>query len=45
MIHHFAMAALNEPARVTAIVSDSDDQQVLFSDWRSQFANGSGHRT
>ena len=34
VIHHFAMAALNEPARVTAIVSDSDDQQVLFSDWR-----------
>jgi len=34
VIHHFAMAALNEPARVTATVSDSDDQQVLFSDWR-----------
>jgi sugar lactone lactonase YvrE len=34
VIHHFAMAALNEPARVTAIVSDSDDQQVMFSDWR-----------
>ena len=29
VIHHFAMAALNEPARVTATVSDSDDQQVL----------------
>ena len=34
VIHHFAMAALNEPARVTATVSDSDDQQVLSSDWR-----------
>jgi GT2 family glycosyltransferase/sugar lactone lactonase YvrE len=34
VIHHFAMAALNEPARVAAIVSDSDDQQVLSSDWR-----------
>jgi NHL repeat len=34
VIHHFAMTALNEPARVTATVSDSDDQQVLSSDWR-----------
>jgi sugar lactone lactonase YvrE len=36
-IHRFAMAALNEQARVTALVSDSDDQddqQVLSSDWR-----------
>ena len=34
VIHHLGMTALNEPARVTAIVSDSDDQQVMFSDWR-----------
>ena len=26
--------SVDEPARVTATVSDSDDQQVLFSDWR-----------
>lgn len=34
VIHHLGMSALNEPARVTAVVSDSDDQQVMFSDWR-----------
>ena len=34
VIHHLGMAALNEPARVTAVVSDTDDQQVMFSDWR-----------
>ena len=44
VIHHFAMAALNEPARVTATVSDSDDQQVLLR-LAHQFANGGGHRT
>jgi sugar lactone lactonase YvrE len=37
VIQHFAMASLNDPTGVAAIVSDSDDQddhQVLSSDWR-----------
>jgi sugar lactone lactonase YvrE len=37
VIHHFAMGSLNEPAGMTALVTDSavqDDQQVLLSDWR-----------
>ena len=34
MIHRFDVAALNEPVRVHSVVSDSDERQVLFFDWR-----------
>jgi DNA-binding beta-propeller fold protein YncE len=34
VIHRFDMTALNEPMRVRSVVSDTDDRQVLSSDWR-----------
>jgi GT2 family glycosyltransferase/sugar lactone lactonase YvrE len=34
VIHRFDMMALNEPMRVRSVVSDTDDRQVLSSDWR-----------
>ena len=34
MIHRFDVAALNEPVRARSVVIDTDERQVLFSDWR-----------
>jgi GT2 family glycosyltransferase/sugar lactone lactonase YvrE len=37
VIHHFGIAAINDPTGVAAIVNnsdDQDDQQVVSSDWR-----------
>ena len=34
VIHRFDMMALNEPMRVSSVVSDTDDRQLLSSDWR-----------
>ena len=34
VIHRFDVAALNEPVRARSVVVDTDERQVLFSDWR-----------
>ena len=34
VIHRLDMTALNEPMRVSAVVSETDDRQMLSSDWR-----------
>jgi sugar lactone lactonase YvrE len=34
VIHRLDMTALNEPMRVSSVVSDTDDRQMLSSDWR-----------
>jgi O-antigen biosynthesis protein len=37
VIHRFNMMPLNEPLRVRSVVGETDDRQVLSSDWRINF--------